>query len=141
MECLHCNCDISGQNFRALCGHVTGPTKAYCSMPCAQAEYVESLEKTITKTKVRMVCEQNPYFKKAYTAEYLLLKAIHKHSKTSQLLMLKKCAMDAMVELMEYAISDKTEEGPINNGVYLHLANSTKERLEHFDNYIKLFGS
>jgi hypothetical protein len=139
MECVHCNCRLFG-NVRAIVeGRAAGPARPFCSMSCAQAEHVEGLEKTILKTKIRMIREDNAYFKKAYKAEYLLLKAIHKHSKTAQLMMLKKCMMEAMVDLMEYVISDESD-GPISNATYLHLANSTKERMEHLDSYIKLFG-
>jgi len=142
MECFHCNCDLSGHHFRPLVGENIKEThnKAFCSKPCAQAVIAEDLVKGIQQTKIRMVVEDDAYFKKVYTAEYLLLKAIYKHSKMSQLLMLKKCMMDAVVNLLEFVISDKGD-GTVSNGQYLRLANSSKERFENVDGLIKLFGS
>ena len=53
---------------------------------------------------------------------------------------MRNLVKDAMVDLMEFVINEG-DDGTVDNGDYLRLANATKERLENFDTYIKIFGS
>jgi hypothetical protein len=98
------------------------------------------LEKNIATNARNVKHDHHPRFIKVFNAERLLMKAILKHTKTKHLLRMRNLVKDAMVDLMEFVINEG-DDGTVDNGDYLRLANATKERLENFDTYIKIFGS
>lgn len=134
MECSNCNCVLNGD-------YLEVDERFYCSSPCAQVQYVGTLERSIANNARGVKRQRCPQFIKLINAERLLMKAILKHTKTEHLLRMRKLVMERMVEAMEFSISDEGNDGTVDSEAYLMLANETKIRLEGFDSYIKLFGS
>lgn len=114
--------------------------KHFCSKPCCQTDFVESLEESKKLSAKSMKNPEYPHvFARFFKTEYLFFNAILKRSPTDQLQKMKKMKMDAVIDIMEYLRTD--DDGTVNEGKYLEFSNEMKHRFETEDKLIQIFGS
>lgn len=140
MECLYCY----GQCSCPYAYDSKNTRRGFCSKPCLQAYEAERLKKllVIRDEYMKEANSGNPDFQQSdmkeltrfYKTQMVLIRALLKGTKTQKLDQLKTLLMERCVDMIEIS-------SEIDDNCYKTMSDDTKELIDNFDYWIKVFGN